>query len=457
MTKTKTEFVCQQCNSKQSRWLGQCPDCLQWNTFAEQTVSSSKFAANQQRRGYAGETARQICNLAEIPEQSIARLSSSFSELDRVLGGGIAKGSVILVGGDPGIGKSTIILQTISFLSNLQAVLYVTGEESLSQVSMRAKRLELDVTQVKILAETNVETILDLALETKPNVMVIDSIQTLFTDTISSAPGSVSQIRETASRLVQYAKQTHTTIFLIGHVTKEGQLAGPRVLEHMVDTVLYFEGDMSQRYRMIRAIKNRFGAVNELGIFAMTDKGLREVNNPSAIFLSNHHKDVPGSVIMVSWEGTRPILVEVQALVDQSYGNMPKRICVGVEQQRLVMLLAVLNRHAQIATFDQDVFVNVVGGIHVSETAADLAVICAIASSLKNKALSSNVVIFGEIGLSGEIRPVMNGQERLKEAQKHGFAKAIIPKANHPKKNISDIEIIAVDTLQEALQYGFRQ
>ncbi len=414
-------------------------------------IPTSTAKPNPRFSGYAGTTETKIQSLAEVTPDDVARTPTGQSELDRVLGGGLVPGSVILIGGDPGVGKSTLLLQTLALLSNSMSVLYVTGEESLQQVSMRAHRLNLDAGRVRLLAETNVETILAHAQKEKPQVIVADSIQTVYTDQLQSAPGSVAQVRETAAHLVRYAKRSGTVMFLVGHVTKEGALAGPRVLEHMVDTVLYFEGDTGSQFRVVRAIKNRFGAVNELGIFAMTEKGLREVSNPSAIFLSSHKEDASGSVIMVTREGSRPMLVEVQALMADSHMGNPRRVTVGLDQNRLAMLLAVLQRHGGIATHDQDVFINVVGGVRVTETAADLPLIMAALSSLRNRPIPADCIIFGEIGLAGEIRPVQGGQDRLREAAKHGFKKAIIPKANVPRGDKIDIEIIAVERLSDAL------
>ena len=375
-----------------------------------------------------------MTRMTEVDLQDELRLSSGLKELDRVLGGGVVMGSVVLIGGDPGIGKSTLLLQALSHLSQKNKVLYVTGEESLQQVTLRARRLGFGEEPLLLLADTQIERILNLAHKEKPQVLVIDSIQTVHTELLQSAPGSVSQVRESAAQLTSFAKKTNTALFLVGHVTKEGTLAGPRVLEHMVDTVLYFEGEADNRYRMVRAFKNRFGAVNELGIFAMTDKGLREVNNPSAIFLSRYPQPVSGSVIMATKEGTRPLLVEVQALVDQSHMANPRRVGVGLDTQRLAMLLAILHRHGGIVTHDQDVFVNVVGGVQVTETAADLPVILAVMSSLRNRPLPQDLIVFGELGLAGEIRPIQGGQERLREAVKHGFKRAIVPFANAPKE-----------------------
>lgn len=448
MAKKKIQYVCQNCGSTSPKWQGQCPDCKSWNSLVESIIENI-IETNERFAGYAGNQA-QIYLLNELPATAQSRISCGLAELDRVLGGGLVLGSVILIGGDPGIGKSTLLLQTLANLGH-SSPLYVTGEESPQQVSLRAQRLGLNVSGVKLLTETQIERIIQVAQIEKPAVLVIDSIQTVYTSVLQSAPGGVSQLRESAAQLVRFAKQTDTTIFLVGHVTKDGSLAGPRVLEHMVDTVLYFEGDNSSRFRVLRAIKNRFGAVNELGIFAMTDRGLREINNPSAIFLSRHEEAVAGSIVLVSREGSRPLLVEVQALVDAAHNPNPRRVTVGLEQNRLAMLLAVLSRHGGIVTFDQDVFVNVVGGVRISEPAADLAVILAILSSLKNVILPQELVVFGEIGLAGEIRPVPNGVERLKEAAKHGFKRAIVPKPNYPKEPIENLEVIAVTRLVDAI------
>jgi DNA repair protein RadA/Sms len=448
MAKKKIQYVCQNCGSTSPKWQGQCPDCKSWNSLVESIIENI-IETNERFAGYAGNQA-QIYLLNELPATAQSRISCGLAELDRVLGGGLVLGSVILIGGDPGIGKSTLLLQTLANLGH-SSPLYVTGEESPQQVSLRAQRLGLNVSGVKLLTETQIERIIQVAQIEKPAVLVIDSIQTVYTSVLQSAPGGVSQLRESAAQLVRFAKQTDTTIFLVGHVTKDGSLAGPRVLEHMVDTVLYFEGDNSSRFRVLRAIKNRFGAVNELGIFAMTDRGLREINNPSAIFLSRHEEAVAGSIVLVSREGSRPLLVEVQALVDAAHNPNPRRVTVGLEQNRLAMLLAVLSRHGGVVTFDQDVFVNVVGGVRISEPAADLAVILAILSSLKNVILPQELVVFGEIGLAGEIRPVPNGVERLKEAAKHGFKRAIVPKPNYPKEPIENLEVIAVTRLVDAI------
>lgn len=452
MAKLKTIYACSKCGAQSPKWVGQCAECGAWNTLAEDVIPGARASGANQLQGYAAATGAQVTLLADVELQADTRMPTAFSELDRVLGGGLVVGSVVLIGGDPGIGKSTLLLQSLTKLSGQHKALYVTGEESLQQVTLRAHRLDLPQQNLKLLAETSVERIIAIAAKEQPQVMVIDSIQTIFTEQLSSAPGSVSQVRESAAQLVRFAKQSGTALFLVGHVTKEGTLAGPRVLEHMVDTVLYFEGDRDSRFRIIRAIKNRFGAVNELGVFAMTDRGLKQVNNPSAIFLSRYEQAVPGSVVMVTWEGSRPMLVEVQALVDESYLANPRRVTVGLEQNRLSMLLAVLHRHGGVASYNQDVFVNVVGGVRVTETAADLALLMAVVSSLKNKVLSPDLIVFGEVGLAGEIRPVQSGQERLREAAKHGFKRAIIPKANSPKGKVAGMQVIGVTSLQDALQ-----
>lgn len=446
MSKQKPTFCCQTCGTLYPKWTGQCTGCQAWNTIIEEisTPVSSRF------QGYAGAQAA-ITRMADVMLQEEARVSTGSSELDRVLGGGIIMGSAILIGGDPGIGKSTILLQTIAHLSQHLKTLYITGEESPQQVTLRARRLGLPEKHVWLLADTHIETILNHVQKEKPRVLVIDSIQTMHTSLIASAPGSVGQVRESAMQLVNYAKQTETALFLVGHVTKDGQLAGPRVLEHMVDTVLYFEGEQDSRYRMIRAVKNRFGAVNELGIFAMTEKGLKEVNQPSAIFLSRSSEVASGSIITATKEGSRPLLVEVQALVDQSHAANPRRLTVGLEAQRLSMLLAVLHRHTGISTHSLDVFLNVVGGLQITEPAADLPTLFAILSSFRNRPLPAELITFGELGLSGEIRPVPGGQERLKEAAKHGFKTAIVPHANAAKKTIDGMTIIPVKTLKEAV------
>lgn len=451
MSKAKIVYSCTECGAQAPKWSGQCADCGAWNSLVEEVAVAAKTKAGR-FGGYAGANAAAVTTLIDVPITATTRWSTGQSELDRVLGGGLVVGSAVLLGGDPGIGKSTLLLQALAYLNQQHRVLYVTGEESLQQVSMRAHRLSLSCDQLRLLTETQVEIILATAAAEKPQVLVIDSIQTMFTEMLQSAPGAVGQVRESAAQLVRFAKQTGTALFLVGHVTKEGTLAGPRVLEHMVDTVLYFEGERDSRFRVIRAVKNRFGAVNELGVFAMTDVGLREVNNPSAIFLSRHEKPVSGSVITITWEGSRPMLVEVQALVDESHLGNPRRVTLGLEQNRLAMLLATLHRHGGVATFSHDVFVNVVGGVRIMETSADLPVLLAVMSSLKNRPLPADLAVFGEVGLAGEIRPVQSGQERLKAAAKHGFKRIIVPKANAPKQKLADVEVIAVTQLEEVIQ-----
>lgn len=451
MAKAKILYGCTSCGTEAPKWAGQCGDCGAWNTLIEITSTPTASSRTTRYAGFAGEAkGLKVQRLDSVSADDVSRFKTGSEEFDRVLGGGLVPGSVVLLGGDPGIGKSTLLLQILTQLDK-QSPLYITGEESLQQVSARAVRLGLQTDTLGLLVETRVEDILNTAQKEKPRVMVVDSIQTIYTDELQSAPGGVAQVRESAALLVRYAKQTQTTIFLVGHVTKEGNLAGPRVLEHMVDTVLYFEGDSGSRYRLIRAIKNRYGAVNELGVFAMTEKGLRDVSNPSAIFLSQHEKAVSGSVVMVTLEGNRPLLVEVQALVDESYLSNPRRVTTGLEHNRLAMLLAVLHRHGDIVTHDQDVFANVVGGVRVTETGADLAVILAIKSSLSDRIMPNDVIVFGEVGLAGEIRPVPNGQERLHEAAKHGFKRALVPKANVPQQPIKGMEVIGVSRLDEAL------
>ncbi|NVJ59452.1 MAG: DNA repair protein RadA [Gammaproteobacteria bacterium] len=449
MAKAKIQFVCNSCGAAHPKWAGQCSDCGEWNSLVEQ-AQVTKSSRSERFAGYAGDSSR-VRTMSEVDLQEVPRVGTQLAELDRVLGGGLVPGSVVLLGGDPGIGKSTILLQTTCLLSQQYKTLYVTGEESLQQVTMRAHRLGLNGDSLKLLTETQVESILAQAKIEQPKILVVDSIQTIYTEQLQSAPGGVAQVRESAAVLVRYAKQNNVALFMVGHVTKDGALAGPRVLEHMVDAVLYFEGERDGRYRILRAVKNRFGAVNELGVFAMTEQGLKEVSNPSAIFLSRFEQRVSGSVVMVTWEGSRPILVEVQALVDESHLGNPRRVTVGLEQNRLAMLLAVLSRHGGVATYDQDVFVNVVGGVRVMETSADLALVCAVISSLKSQPLPQDLIAFGEVGLAGEIRPVPNGQERLKEAAKHGFKRAIIPEANRPKQKIEGIEVLAVKRLDQAI------
>ena len=448
MAKAKTVYSCTECGATSSKWQGQCPGCGVWNTLVE-TLAETAPPASRRFTALAGTATVQT--LSEIEAREEDRLPTGIGEFDRALGGGLVAGGVVLIGGDPGIGKSTLLLQALTALSESSQVLYVSGEESGQQIALRARRLALDTRRLKLLAEINLEKILATLQSEKPQVAVIDSVQTLWSEQLSSAPGSVAQVRECAAQLTRLAKQSGVTVILVGHVTKEGALAGPRVLEHIVDTVLYFEGDTHSSFRLIRAVKNRYGAVNEIGVFAMTDKGLKGVNNPSAMFLSQHGQEVPGSCVLVTQEGTRPLLVEVQALVDQAHGN-PRRLTVGLDAQRLAMLLAVLHRHAGILCFDQDVFVNAVGGVKITEPAADLSVLLSIVSSLKNKALPSKLIVFGEVGLAGEIRPAPRGQERLREAAKLGFTRAMIPEANKPKQGGAGMEIIAVRRVEEAFQ-----
>ena len=447
MAKQKTVYTCTECGGQEPKWQGQCPSCMAWNTLVEtiaEAPSTSRFAALTKPSS--------LQKLAEVEAADVERQPTGITEFDRVLGGGLVSGGVVLIGGDPGIGKSTLLLQTLCHIGGERKAIYVSGEESPQQIAMRAKRLGLDASPIELLAEINLEKILSTLQAHKPDVAVIDSIQTVYSEALQSAPGSVAQVRECSAQLTRLAKQLGINVILVGHVTKEGALAGPRVLEHIVDTVLYFEGDPNSSFRLIRAFKNRFGAVNELGVFAMTEKGLREVSNPSALFLSHHAEQVAGSCITVTQEGTRPLLVEVQALVDEAHAPNPRRLCVGLEQNRLAMLLAVLHRHAGVACFDQDVFVNAVGGVKIVEPAVDLSVLLAIVSSLKNKPLDNKLIVFGEVGLAGEVRPVQRGQERLKEAAKLGFTRAIVPKANAPKQAINGIEVVGVDRLEQALK-----
>ncbi len=450
MSKVKTSYSCSGCGASFPKWAGQCGDCRAWNTLTEAIAESRSVAPRF--ANYAGDTANvSIRPLSEVDAEHTERSATGLPELDRVLGGGLVHGSVVLIGGDPGIGKSTLLIQALSILSQRMPSLYVTGEESAEQISLRARRLGLPTADIQLLTETCVERILTLAGRHKPRVMVMDSIQTFYSEQLQSAPGSVSQVRESAAQLVRFAKQTGISLFLVGHVTKEGSLAGPRVLEHMVDSVLYFEGEAGSQIRLIRAIKNRFGAVNELGVFAMTDKGLKEVSNPSAMFLSRHQGQVSGSAILVTREGTRPMLVEVQALVDQSPLGNPRRVALGLEQNRLSMLLAVLHRHGGFAMFDQDVYLNLVGGVRITETAADLPVLLSILSSFRDQPLPEGLAAFGEVGLAGEIRPVPSGEDRIREASKHGFSKIILPQPNQPRKAIEGIEVIPVLRLSQAL------
>ncbi|MBB1087366.1 DNA repair protein RadA [Lysobacter sp. SG-8] len=455
--KARTAYVCTECGADHSKWQGQCAECGAWNALSEFVVEPATAvakAAPARRAGWAGKVdPPKVTALKDVTHTEAERVSTGIGELDRVLGGGLVHGAVVLVGGDPGIGKSTLLLQAVAMMAGELPSLYVTGEESLAQVAGRGARLGLPLDGVNALAETGIERILEQAADVRPRLIVADSVQTLWTESLTAAPGSVSQVRESAARLVRYAKETGTSVFLVGHVTKEGGIAGPRVLEHMVDAVLYFEGESGSRFRVLRAFKNRFGAVNELGVFAMGDKGLKEVPNPSAIFLSGSREPQPGSCVMVTREGTRPLLVEVQALVDASPLSNPRRVAVGMEGNRLAMLLAVLHRHGGVGVGDQDVFVNIVGGIRVQETAADLPVLLSVLSSLRDTPLPDRTVAFGEVGLSGEIRPVPNGEERLKEAATHGFKRAIVPRANAPKSGrVGEMEVIAVERLADALE-----
>ncbi|EWH01722.1 DNA repair protein RadA [Halomonas sp. BC04] len=456
MAKAKSAFVCTECGAEYSKWQGQCSSCQEWNTLSEVRLSAARPGAATSgasgRSGYAGNLSREVVDLGNVDLSEVPRLSSTFEEFDRVLGGGLVPGSAVLLGGHPGAGKSTLLLQTACKLAQSRQVLYVTGEESLSQVAMRAHRLQLPTRGLKMLAETSVETVLAVAERERPEILVIDSIQTMHLEDIASAPGGVAQVRESAAALTRFAKQSNTVLLLVGHVTKDGSLAGPKVLEHMIDASLLLEGGADSRFRTLRGQKNRFGAVNELGVFAMLEHGLKEVKNPSAIFLSRSEALASGSLVMVVWEGTRPLLVEVQALLDESALGNPRRVAVGLDQNRLAMLLAVLHRHGGLFTGDQDVFLNVVGGVKVLETSADLAVLLAVVSSLQNRPLPRELVVFGEVGLSGEIRPVPSGQERIVEAAKHGFTRAIVPRGNAPKRAPAGMEVVAVDKLTDALE-----
>lgn len=447
----KTAYVCNDCGAEYPRWQGQCSACKAWNTITEVRLVSAKQAKGDRFSGYAGETQSKIQTLSEISLQETPRFGSGFQELDRVLGGGIVPGSAILIGGHPGAGKSTLLLQVMCGLSQNMTALYVTGEESLQQVAMRANRLGLPTDKLQMLSETSVEQICHLADQIKPQIIVIDSIQVMHLADIQSSPGSVAQVRECASFLTRYAKTRQVAIVMVGHVTKDGTLAGPKVLEHVIDCSLLLEGETDSRYRTLRSHKNRFGAVNELGVFAMTEQGLREVKNPSAIFLSRGDEQTSGSSVMVLWEGTRPLLVEIQALADHSMLANPRRVAVGLEQNRLALLLAVLHRHGGLQMSDQDVFVNVVGGVKVAETGADLALLLALISSFRNRALPQDLVVFGEVGLAGEIRPVPSGQERIYEAAKHGFKRAIVPFANKPKSAVKNMQVFTVKKLSDAL------
>ena len=452
MSKNKVAYECTKCGDKHTKWQGKCNSCGEWNSLIEtlyEEIKPSRYNSLNQPS--------EVVNLAHIEAENVTRKKTGISELDRVLGGGLATGSVILIGGDPGIGKSTLLLQTMDKLATSSKVLYITGEESIHQVALRANRMGVSgSSNLRLMAEIGLNQIIQAIDTERPQIVVIDSIQTMYTDLLQSAPGSVAQVRECASMLTRIAKQRHITIIMVGHVTKDGSIAGPRVLEHIVDAVLYFEGEQHSNFRMIRSVKNRFGAVNELGIFAMTDKGLKEINNPSALFLSSYRNDTAGSCILITQEGTRPLLVEVQALVDQSHIMPPKRLAVGMDNYRLTMLIAIMQRHLDLRLYDQDIFLNIVGGVKISEPAVDLAVAIAIISSFKNKALPNKIAVFGEVGLSGEIRTIQKGQERIKEATKLGFEKIIVPKNNAPKEAIENVEIIAVSTLNQVINYCFR-
>jgi DNA repair protein RadA/Sms len=446
VAKSKTVYVCSDCGSEYAKWQGQCNDCQQWNTLSSLSIAASP----QKRSGFTGqlEAPKKLSsvNAAEVP-----RIVTGIGELDRVLGGGLVQGSAVLISGNPGAGKSTLLIQVMCALASHKKALYVTGEESLSQVAMRARRLNLPMDQLEVMSETNCERLVNVWNDIKPDVVVVDSIQVMYSPDVESSPGGVAQVRESAAQLIRQAKQTGTVLFLVGHVTKDGSLAGPRILEHMIDTFIMLDGDGDARFRTLRSGKNRFGAVNELGVFAMTEKGMQEVSNPSAIFLSKSVEPTPGSVVMVVWEGTRPLLLEAQALVDESALGNPRRVAVGFEQNRLSMLLAILHRHGGLQVGDQDVFVNAVGGIRVEETSSDLALILAVVSSFRDKALPVDLVCFGELGLSGEIRPVPNGQERLREAAKHGFKYAIVPEGNKPKQAFDGMKVLPVRKLTDAL------
>lgn len=450
MARARTTFICGECGGQAPQWQGQCPQCKAWNTLSEAPAEQGGASRFASLTGAAG----RLQPLASLEAREEPRVPTGIGEFDRVLGGGLVAGGVVLIGGDPGIGKSTLLLQALAAIAEKHPTIYVSGEESGEQVALRARRLQLQTPALDLLPEIRLETILATLQQHRPRIAVIDSIQTVYSEALQSAPGSVAQVRECAAQLTRHAKTSGTSLILVGHVTKDGALAGPRVLEHIVDTVLYFEGDAHSSFRLVRAIKNRFGAVNELGVFAMTDRGLREVSNPSAIFLSQHEREVPGSCVLVTQEGTRPLLVEIQALVDSAHSPNPRRLSVGLEQNRLAMLLAVLHRHAGVVCFDQDVFVNAVGGVRISEPAADLAVSLAIMSSLRGRPLPKGLAVFGEVGLAGEIRPAPRGQERLKEAAKLGFTTVILPRANAPKQNPKNVRVVAVDRIEEAIEYS---
>jgi len=447
MSKAKTRYVCIDCGAITPKWQGQCSSCQAWNTLEESREDPAETA---HRFAPLAQTS-EIVKLTDVQARDLPRIPTGIAELDRVMGGGLVSGGVTLIGGDPGIGKSTLLLQAAAAMSGQSRVLYVTGEESAEQVALRARRLSLNNPKIDLLAEIRLDVVEAALRDNPPGMAVIDSIQTIYSSALTSAPGSVAQVRECAAQLTRLAKQIGVPLFMIGHVTKDGTLAGPRVLEHMVDTVLYFEGDTHSSFRLVRAFKNRFGAVNELGVFAMTDRGLKGVSNPSALFLSHHTEQVSGTCVMATQEGTRPLLVEIQALLDDCQAQTPKRLALGLEGHRLAMLLAVLHRHAGVATADQDVFINAVGGVRISEPAADLPVLLAVLSSLRNRPLPAGLIAFGEIGLAGEVRPAPRGQERLREAAKLGFSTAIIPSANAPKNPIEGLNVIPVDRLSQAI------
>jgi DNA repair protein RadA/Sms len=453
VAKTKLVYQCTACGGTQAKWAGQCPDCKAWNTIEEFRLPVA--SASTRFSNYAGAKAQAVTNLATVAGEDLQRLETRINEFDRVLGGGLVPGSVVLIGGDPGIGKSTLILQALAKLAEDTECLYVTGEESLQQIGMRARRLGLEAGRFNCLTETCVERILETVAVNRPELVVIDSIQTLYSAEIQSAPGSVSQVRESAAALVRHAKENRCTMLLVGHVTKEGALAGPRVLEHMVDAVLYFESDSGSRYRIVRSFKNRFGTVNEIGVFAMTGTGLKQVSNPSAIFLSGRSEPASGSIVTVTREGTRPMLLELQALVDDSQLANPRRVALGLDHNRLAMLLAVAHRHGGVSLAGQDVFVNIVGGLRIAETGTDLPVLLAVLSSFRDRQLPHRMIAFGEVGLSGEIRPVFNGEERLREAAGHGFTRAIVPAANAPRQDTGKLQVITVQTLAEAIAAAF--
>jgi DNA repair protein RadA/Sms len=452
MAKSKIVYACTECGGTSPKWQGQCPHCAVWNTLVETVTQPAAVATGEGRYAALAET-RGLTMLDQVESIDIARIPSGLAEFDRVLGGGFVPGGVVLLGGDPGIGKSTLLLQALQKVGARQSVLYVTGEESPEQVAARARRLKVDGSRIALLAEIQLERILATLRRERPAVAIIDSIQTVYSEALPSAPGSVGQVRECAAQLTRLAKAGGPALVLVGHVTKEGAIAGPRVLEHIVDTVLYFEGDSGSSFRLVRAIKNRFGAVNELGVFAMTEGGLREVSNPSALFLSHAGDPVPGSCVTVTQEGSRPLCVEIQALLDEAHAPNPKRLTVGLETNRLAMLLAVLHRHAGVVAFDQDVFVNAVAGVKIAEPAADLAVLLAMVSSLRGKPLPPKMVVFGEVGLAGEVRPVQRGQERLREAAKLGFTRALVPRANIARQTVEGIEAIPVDRVEQAVAW----